>query len=251
MTSLVTGISAREAPDMKHAVDIRNRLLAALPSNRLAGLRPRLMPVELPYGQSLYLPNSPIEVVHFVETGVVSALASFEDGAFVEVGMVGREGLVGLPLVLGGDASPTEARVQIAGTALRLDAKVFREELGRSPAWGALLLRYVLAFHAQVAQGAGCNARHPLEQRLARWLLQAHDRAEGDEFPMTQDFLSLMLGVRRAGVTVAAGALQKAGLIRYAHGHIAVLDRPGLEGAACECYGIVRQQFEQMLGAET
>jgi CRP-like cAMP-binding protein len=233
---------------MPHGAGTRNRLLAALPPDGLARLRPRLEPVELPYGRSLHLPNSPIEAVHFVKAGAVSTLASFEDGALVEVGVVGREGLVGLPLVLGAAASPPEARVQMAGTALRLGAEAFREELGQSPAWGALLLRYALAFHALVAQGAGCNARHPLEQRLARWLLQAHDRAESDAFPMTQEFLGLMLGVRRAGGTVAAGILQKAGVIRYERGHIEVTDRPGLEAAACECHGIVRREFERLLG---
>jgi CRP-like cAMP-binding protein len=233
---------------MQHTVHIRNRLLAALPPDRLAWLRPKLEPVELPYGQSLYLPERPITAVHFVETGVVSTLASFKDGALVEVGVIGREGLVGLPLILGADAAPIEARVQMAGTALRLDAEAFREELGQSPAWGALLLRYALAFHAQVAQGAGCNARHSLEQRLARWLLQAHDRAEGNEFPMTHEFLALMLGVRCAGVTGAAGALQEAGFIRYERGCIEVIDRSGLEAAACECHGIVRREFERLLG---
>ena len=143
----------------------------------------------------------------FPETGWCSNLVSLEDGDFGEVGLIGREGLVGLPLVYGDDRSSAESMAQAPGTALRLDADAFRAALDESPALRALLLRFALAFQAQVAQTAACNGRHPVEQRLARWLLMAHDRAEGDTFPITHEFLSMMLGVRRAGVTVAAGAL--------------------------------------------
>jgi CRP-like cAMP-binding protein len=138
--------------------------------------------------------------------------------------------------------------VQCPGTALRMDAAAFRGELGHTPALRTLLLRYALVHHGQVARTAACNGRHHTEQRLARWLLMAHDRAEGDAFPMTHEFLSMMLGVRRAGVTVAAGVLQRAGFIRYDRGRMKVTDRPGLEAASCECYGVVRRAYDRLLG---
>jgi CRP-like cAMP-binding protein len=171
-----------------------------------------------------------------------------EDGDAAEVGLAGYEGMVGLPVLLGADHDDIEAMVQMPGTALRMDAQAFREELERIPAFRTLLLRYALVHHGQVVRTAACNGRHHIDQRLARWLLMAHDRASGDEFPMTHEFLSLMLGVRRAGITVAAGTLQKAGFIRYDRGRIEVTDRPGLESVACECYGIVRRAQDQLLG---
>ncbi len=156
--------------------------------------------------------------------------------------------MVGLPLLLGSDRAATESMVQAPGTFLRLGAVAFQEEQDRSPALRKLLLRYALAFQAQVAQTAACNGRHTLDQRLARWLLTAHDRAHGDEFPMTQEFLSIMLCVHRSGVTVAARLFQQAGLIRYSNGQITVTDRPGLEAAACECHGAVAREFQRLLG---
>jgi CRP-like cAMP-binding protein len=156
--------------------------------------------------------------------------------------------MVGLPLLYGADTSSLEGMVQGPGTALRLPAAAFREELERLPTLRPLLLRYALAFHEHVAQTSACNGRHLLERRLARWLLIAHDRAEGDEFPMTHEFLSIMLCVRRAGVTVAAQMFQQAGYIRYSSGRITVTDRPGLEAVSCECYATVRRRFEHLLG---
>lgn len=226
----------------------RNRLLAALPPGDLARLLPHLRPVEYPLRHVLHAPDEPIAAVHFFETGWVSMLAGLDDGDSAEVGLVGREGMAGLPLLLGADRSPLEAMVQAGGTALRLEAAAFRDCLHGVPALRTLLLRYALAFTAQVSQTAACNANHGIEQRLARWMLMAHDRAEGDEFPMTHEFLSMMLGVRRAGVTVAAGVLQRAGYIHYDRGRMAVTDRPGLEAAACECHGTVRREFERLLG---
>ena len=189
-----------------------------------------------------------VEAVLFPESGIVSLITTLDDGEQVEVGVVGREGLIGLPLVFGDDRSLVEARVQVEGTALRLDAAALRDGMEESPALRDVLLRYALAFQAQVTLTAGCNARHPIEQRLARWLLIAHDRAEGDEFPMTQEFMAMMLGVRRPGVSLAAGVLQKAGLIRYIRGRMAVTDRPGLEAASCECYHTARREFMRLLG---
>jgi CRP-like cAMP-binding protein len=229
----------------------RNRLLAALPAEDLARLWPRLEPVELTVRQVIQAPEEPITAVYFPESGWVSMLALLADGGAAEVGVIGREGMVGLPLLFGADMSSVEGLVQAPGPALRLSAVAFREELEHIPALRTLLLRYALAFQEQVAQTAACNGRHVLEQRLARWLLMAHDRAEGDEFPMTQDFLAMMLCVHRPGVTVAARMLQQAGYIRYGAGHITVADRSGLEEVACECYGTVRRQFERLLGAPT
>jgi CRP-like cAMP-binding protein len=230
----------------------RNRLLAALPPDVLAALRPQLEPVELPFRKVLHKAGEPIEAVWFPETGYSSMLAYLEDGDAAEVGMVGNDGMVGLPLLLGADHDDIEAMVQSPGTALRMDAAAFRAELDRTPAFRTLLLRYALVHHGQVARTAACNGRHHIDQRLARWLLMAHDRTTGnDEFPMTHEFLSMMLGVRRAGISTTAGTLQKAGFIRYQRGCIEVTDRPGLESVACECYGIVRRASDRLFGTPT
>ncbi|MBV1797068.1 Crp/Fnr family transcriptional regulator [Siccirubricoccus sp. G192] len=233
-------------PDRPHA-EIRNRLLTALPPDELARLRPRLEPVELPFNQTLYAAGSRVDAVLFLESGMVCMLATLGDGGQAEVGIAGREGMVGLATLLGVDLSLTEARVQMDGTALRIGVAAFREALDRSAGMRSLLLRYALAFHGQVAQIAACNAHHAIERRLARWLLMAHDRAEADEFPMTHEFVSMMLGVRRPGVSVAAAMLQKSGLIHYARGHLRIVDRPGLEAASCECYVASQNCFENAL----
>jgi CRP-like cAMP-binding protein len=230
------------------AVFPRNRLLTALPPDDLAELLPQFQPVELAIRQVLHEPGKAIGSVYFVETGWVSMLAYMEDGDAAEVGLVGREGMVGLPILLGGDSADLEAMVQATGTALRMDAAALRQALERIPTLRTLLLRYALLHHEQVTRTAACNGRHQIEQRLARWLLMAHDRADGDQFPMTHEFLSMMLGVRRAGVTVAAGVLQKAGLIRYGGGKLQVTDRPGLEAVTCECYGVVRRAQDSLFG---
>ena len=210
---------------------VRNGLFASLPPGDLARLRPRLRPVELPFDETIYPADGAVGAVLFPEGGMVSLLATLEGGEQVEVGIAGREGLVGLPLVFGDDRSLVEARVQMEGTALR-----------------ALLHRYALAFQAQVTMTAACNARHAIEQRLSRWLLIAHDRAGADEFPITHEFLSMMLGVRRPGVSLAAGVLHKAGLIRYGRGRMEVTDRQGLEAASCECYHAARREFARLPG---
>ena len=227
---------------------VRNRLLAALPPDDFAALAPALRPVELEFKQVLIEPGQPIRAVHFPQAGMVSMLAPLEDGHLQEVGIVGREGLVGLPVVLGADRTSIEALVQMQGAAWRVGAAELRAAFERGAALRSLLLRYAQAFHAQVAQTAACNGRHPIHARLARWLLEMHDRAEADEFAVTHEFASLMLGTGRPGISVAAAVLQKAGIIRYTHGRMAVLDRAGLEAASCECYGTVREQFEYLLG---
>ena len=230
---------------------VRNRLLAALPPGDFALLAHHLRPVELEFRRILFEPGRTIEAVHFPESGLVSHGAPLEDGHTVEVGVIGREGLVGLASVLGADRASTEGMVQMGGAARRIRPAELRAAFDRSAALRDVLLRYAQVFHVQVAQTAACNAEHHVDVRLARWLLLMHDRAEADAFPMTQEFVSLMLGTRRPTISVAAAVLQKAGVVRYKHGKMEVLDRAGLEEAACECYGVVREQFDNLLGAPT
>lgn len=227
---------------------LRNRLLRALPPDELGELWPKLEPVELEMRQILQHPEQPQTAVYFIETGWMSMLAYMEDGDAAEVGLVGNEGMLGLQLLLDDELDDLEGMVQCPGTALRLPAAAFREALERLPGFRRLLHRYALVQHGQVARTAACNGRHDIPQRLARWLLMAHDRAEGDTYPMTHEFLSMMLGVRRAGISVAAGTLQKAGLIRYTAGKITIADRAGLENASCECYGVTRRANERLFG---
>ncbi|MFC4169407.1 Crp/Fnr family transcriptional regulator, partial [Teichococcus aestuarii] len=226
----------------------RNRLLAALPPDSLARLWPKLERVEMPLRQVLHDVEVPIEHVYFPESGWCSMLSYTEDGDAMEVGLIGTEGVVGLPVVLADEFDDLEAIVQAPGDAFRLDAGALREAMDEDRDLRHLLLRYALVHHGQVARTGACNGRHHIEDRLARWLLMAHDRAEGDEFPMTHEFMSMMLGVRRAGVTVAARVLQKAQFIRYERGRLEVTDRPGLESASCECYGIQRRASDRLFG---
>ncbi|MFC7739203.1 Crp/Fnr family transcriptional regulator [Roseomonas sp. GCM10028921] len=233
---------------IQHHSSVRNGLLAALPPEDWVRLAPHLQAVDLPFDQTIYAAGGPIDAAFFVETGMVSMLVRFENGDQIEAGIIGPEGMVGLPLVLGDSRSLTDARVQMEGTALRIGAAPLQDAMERSSALRRQLAHYALAFQAQVTLTAACNARHSIQSRLARWLLIAHDRARADEFPMTHEFLSVMLGVRRAGVTAAAGAIQKAGLIDYSRGRMHIIDRHGLEAASCECYHTVRHEFARLLG---
>ena len=226
----------------------RNRLLAALPADDLARLWPLLEPAEFDIRHVIATVGSPIEAVYFPESGWVSMVAVLTDGNSAEVGMVGNEGMIGLPLLLGADSSYVESMVQGPGTMLQLDASGFRRALTEIPSLMPMLLRYSLAFQEQVTQTAACNGHHALDQRLARWLLMAHDRAGQDDVPLTQEFLAMMLCVHRPGVTVTARLFQQAGLIRYGQGNITITDRPGLEAASCECYSAVRRRFEMLMG---
>ena len=174
-------------------------------------------------------------------------VSTLEDGARIEVGMVGPEGMVGLPVLLGSGTSPWEAMVQVEGLGSRMSAHAFRAALTEPPSLMGVLLRYLDAVQSQIAQSAACNGRHPVEQRLARWLLTTLDRLEGDSFVMTQEFMSTMLGVRRPGVTLAIGALQRAGLVRHEKGTMHVLDRTGLGAASCECHDVVRRRFAWLM----
>jgi CRP-like cAMP-binding protein len=227
---------------------VRNRLLAALPAADFELLSASLTLVSLSLKQTLLEADEPIKAAYFVETGMVSYLAYLAGGEAIEVGLIGPEGMVGMPLILGVDSAPAGAIVQMQGTALRISPAALRQAFNESKALHTRLLRYMQALYTQVSQTAACNGHHSLEERLARWLLMAHDRAEGDEFPMTHEFMALMLGVRRSGVTVTAGTLKQAGLISYASGRMTILDRPSLEATACECYGTVQRHFEQLLG---
>jgi CRP-like cAMP-binding protein len=225
-----------------------NQLLRALPPEEYARLLPYLEPFGLESMQMLTERGEPITHVHFPETGVVSLLSRVADGTLIENGTVGREGMSGIPLLLGIDWSPVVITGQVPGLSRRMEAAAFRALLPTMPTLDALLRRYTVYFMAQVSQSLACNAMHTVEQRCARWLLMTHDRVPGDQFVLTHEVLAQMLAVRRAGVSVAADALRARGFIQYSRGRVTVTDRAGLEGAACECYGIVRQQREAIVG---
>ena len=227
----------------------RNELLAALPSDVAAQLRPLLRRVSLAIEQVLHEVGNPIDYVYFVESGLVSLTAETGDNGFVEVGMTGREGLVGTAALLNPDAVAVHrALVQIGGTALRMDAATLRGLVEQNPALRDRCLRYLQVVMVQTSQAAACNARHDLPERLARWLLMVRDRVDSDEVPMTQEFLSYMLGVRRAGVSVVASALQAQGLIQQSRGRMAILDRAGLEQEACPCYRLIEDNRQRIMG---
>jgi CRP-like cAMP-binding protein len=228
-----------------------NGLLNALSPTVLAHLQPHLEPCVLAIGRQIHNPGDTAEHVYFPTSGMISIVATMKDGASVEIGVVGSEGMFGISIILGDDAPFQRAMVQLPGKALRLEARYFRVEMQADLAMRTMLLRYVQASLIAVAQSAACNRLHMLEQRCARWLLTAHDRAGADKFSLTHEFLAMMLGVRRPGVTIAAQALQAAGLIVYHHGTMSVLDRTGLEAAACECYGVIQGEFERLLGIST
>jgi CRP-like cAMP-binding protein len=239
-------VASRKAAD-PHA----NRLLGLLPPRDYARLRPHLQRTRLEYRQSLYRAHKPIGFVYFIETGVGSLVNTMANGDAAEVGTIGNEGVVGLPLVLGDDRAPTGVYVQVPGAGLRMKAGVFNKEIARSASMRTVMLHYAHAFFNQVAQSAACNQFHSLEQRCCRWLLMTHDRMHSDEFLLTQEFLAMMLGVQRTGVTAAAGTLQRAGLIHYRRGNVTIIDRRGLTRRSCECYGISRREFDRLLGDRT
>jgi CRP-like cAMP-binding protein len=188
--------------------------------------------------------------VYFFETGVGSLVSTMRNGDASEVGTIGNEGIVGLPVVLGDKRAPTSVYVQVPGVGLRVNASIFSEVMEKSTSLRTYLLHYAHAFFNQVAQSAACAHYHSLEQRCCRWLLMTHDRMGSNDFLLTQEFLAMMLGVRRPGVTAAAGALKRAGLIRYVHGHISILDSAGLKKRSCECYDITKREFDRLLGSE-
>jgi len=221
-------------------------------NNILAGLSgseqfaEKLHPVRLVLGEILYQPEQRIDYVYFPSAGVISLLAAFQDGSTVEAGVIGREGMLGTPVILGAETTPHQALVQADGHALKMAARDLKAEVQKDGLLLDLLLRFTNALFTQVAQTAGCNRVHTLEQRLARWLLLTHDRVQQNEFAITQEFLSRMLGVRRAGVSVAANALREMRAIDYRRGNVIVLDRSGLEVASCECYPVVKAEYDRL-----
>ncbi|MFN6530767.1 Crp/Fnr family transcriptional regulator [Nostoc sp. ChiSLP03a] len=225
-----------------------NRLLAALPTSDYERLIPHLKLVSLPTRQVLYEPGEPISHVYFPQHAVISIVTIMEDGSTVEVGIVSNEGMVGIPVILGGKTTTTKTFVQVAGAAMQMDADVLRTEFNRGGAIQKLLLRYVRAIYTELTQSCACNRLHSLEERLARWLLTVSDRLESEEFPLTQEFIAQMLGVRRSGVTVAASTLSRAGMIRYQRGQINILNREDLEATSCECYQVIQKEFARLLG---
>jgi CRP-like cAMP-binding protein len=224
-----------------------NHLLAALPEPEWQRWLPELESIDMPLGQVLYESGSTLGHVYFPTTSIVSLLYVMEDGASAEIAVVGNEGIVGISLFMGGGSTPSRAVVQSAGRGLRLKAQMMKDEFDRNGPVLHLLLRYTQALITQMSQTAVCNRHHSLDQQLCRWLLLSLDRLRGDELVMTQELIANMLGVRRGGVTEAALQLQKAGLIRYVRGHITVLDRARLERRSCECYAVVKKEYDRLL----
>jgi CRP-like cAMP-binding protein len=230
------------SPDPK-----KNQLLAALPEAEWQRWLPQLEWVELPLGQVLYESGSTLSHVYFPITAIVSLLYVMENGASAEIAVVGNEGIVGISLFMGGESTPSRAVVQSAGQGFRLKAQAMKDEFNRAGPVLHLLLRYTQALITQMTQTAVCNRHHSLDQQLCRWLLLSLDRLQGSELVMTQELIANMLGVRREGVTEGALRLQQAGLIRYARGRISVLDRQGLEERTCECYAVVKKEYDRLL----
>jgi CRP-like cAMP-binding protein len=230
-------------PDSPH----QNHLLAALPAEELERLSPHLGLVPMRLGEILYEPGGQMQHAYFPTTSIVSLHYVMESGASAETAGVGNEGVVGISLFMGGDTTPSSAVVQTAGHAYRLAGRLLKQEFNRAGPMQHLLLRYTQALITQMIQTAACNRHHSIEQQLCRWLLLTLDRLPSQELIMTQELVASMLGVRREGITQAAGNLQQAGLIRYRRGHIAVLERSGLEARACECYAVVKKELGRLL----
>jgi CRP-like cAMP-binding protein len=219
---------------------IPNQLLAALPKKEYQALEPKLEEIPLIFEEVLYQPNVPITDVYFPNSGVISLIAGANGNASLEVGLVGKEGILGLPVFMGVKSSPNLGVVQGVGSAMKMKATTFRRECSDGGALPRILQRYAHSLLTQITQAAVCNQFHSLDARLARWLLMTHDRMGGKEFQLTQEFLSNMLGVRREGVSKAAGDLQKSKLITYSRGRLEILNRPGLEATSCGCYELIR-----------
>jgi len=226
---------------------IHNHLLAALPDDEWQRWLPQLEGVEMPLSQVLYEAGGTLSHVYFPTSAIVSLLYVMESGASAEIAVVGNEGIVGISLFLGGNSTSSRAVVQSAGQGFRLKAQIMKDEFDRAGPVQHLLLRYTQALISQMAQTAVCNRHHSLDQQLCRWLLLSLDRLQGNELVMTQELIANMLGVRREGVTEGALKLQQAGLIRYARGHITILDRDGLEKRSCECYSVVKKEYDRLL----
>ena len=241
-------MNAKRTAALPHS-STQNLLLAALPAAEYQQLLPHLEPVPLPLGSSIYESGDRLAHVHFPTDGIVSLLYVMENGASAEIAVTGRDGVIGISLFMGGESTTSRAVVQSAGLGLRLPSAFLMQEFNEGGPVPHLLLRYTQALITQMAQTAVCNRHHTLDQQLCRWLLLSLDRLHSNELVMTQELIANMLGVRREGVTEAAGKLQQAGLVRYHRGRITVLDRPGLELRSCECYRAVRTEYERLLPA--
>jgi CRP-like cAMP-binding protein len=239
---LITGDSIQGGEGLKH-----NRLLASLPDEEWGRWAPLMEVVPMPLGQVLYESGVALTYVYFPINSIVSLLYVMENGASAEIAVVGNEGIVGVSLFMGGESTPSRAVVQSAGIGCRLEAQVMKTEFNRAGPVLHLLLRYTQALITQMAQTAVCNRHHSLDQQLCRWLLLSLDRLDGNELVMTQELIANMLGVRREGVTEGALKLQKADLIRYSRGHITILNREGLENRTCECYAVVKHEYDRLL----
>lgn len=225
-----------------------NRLLAALPAEEYGALRPHLEQVYFSLGESIYEPDRQMNHIFFPTTCIISLLYTMENGSSAEIGVVGNEGVVGIALFMGGKTTPNHALVQSAGNALRMKADALRDKFILGGSFQHLLLRYTQALITQISQTAVCNRLHSVERQLCRWILLSHDRLQSNELRMTQELISNMLGVRREGVTNAARRLQAAGTIKYSRGRITILDRQGLEATVCECYQVVKDEYDRLLG---
>jgi CRP-like cAMP-binding protein len=230
--------------------EIANRILRSLPVEEYEELLPYLELVRFPMGRIVHEAGQEMTHVYFPNHGVISMLTVLDNGDLIEIATVGNEGMADLSVFLGLRVSHARLLIQIPGDTLRIEADVFRDLVGRLDGLRASLGHFMVAMFTLVSQSAACNRLHPIEERAARWLLMTHDRVDSDTFPITHDFLASMLGVRRPSVTVAAGMLQSAGFIRYSRGRVTILDRAGLEASACECYQIVRAQFDDMPGGD-
>jgi CRP-like cAMP-binding protein len=225
-----------------------NQLLARLPAAENRRLLARMRPVKLEFKQTLYKVKAPIATVYFPNSGTASALTVMDDGSAIEVATIGKEGIVGLAVLLGAKTSPNEVIVQIAGDALAMDADALEQEAAQDNPLRRLLLLYSTALQTQISYSVACNGLHGIQQRCCRWLLMTHDRLDSDSMPLTHEFLGVMLGVRRASVTEVLGPLHENGLVNNSRGAITVLDRDGLEKLACECYRKVKDEFDRLLG---
>lgn len=228
-------------------MNIANRLLAKAAPDEFELLRPHLEVVALSHGQPLIVPNEPIRFMYFPINALASLVTILEDGATVEAGSVGREGMVGVPILLNAETTPMQTLVQIEGQSYRVDAQLVKRVYDMGKTLHAILNRYIHALFVVASQSAACNRRHQVEARLSRWLLMSSDGIGSDEVGITQEYLAAMLGVRRPGVTEAAVKIQDEGLIRYSRGHVQIVDRRGLQDRACECYEVVRAEYEQLL----
>jgi CRP-like cAMP-binding protein len=236
-------------PVVKHTDDARmNHLLAALPADEFSRLEPDLEPASLLLGKVIYESGEQLEYVYFPTTAIISLLYIMENGSTAEIGMAGNDGLVGVALFMGGSTTPNRAVVQSAGNAFRLKSKALQFEFHQGGEFQKILLRYTQYLMTQISQTAVCNRLHSVEQQLCRWLLINHDLLQTNKLIMTHDLIANMLGVRREGVSIAAGHLQKRELIKYVRGTITMLDRKGLETAACECYKVVKEEYDRLLG---